>query len=1097
MHADLVATIARHGTWVPDGVSAGPNKLRDMLEHALDTLYNSSRKIPAEAFLEIDGLMLTYEKFLKDDGLWPSSAYPAVLKNFVVEGENYFVSSIDKITRRSLELGSIFTSMDALTAPDSEVATGGTQTQASRRARRTRERTEHTGGTEGTTAANAARSGRTVRSEVRTTTHAWQVLHATRTVVPQLNPFLWAWNAVDVQWRNAPNVATNFVTGQSLGWANQAVLGRLNQMADAFERVQDEDPDSKKAQIASFFQGLAGGNRPYLDDKALELIPILRNRLKTNIPWRSMIAGSTRHRPDMEMSSTFELKLQRIVDRVAALQDVMHGIFRKFEVDAYILAILDYERIHHPEHTSEQVLMELINNPLSYSRYAETGAHQQAINTISNIKGAKASTLGMMIDRVFNPMAKSGNGIVHTAGNVFFLLAKFRTFAISSGINMLGGQFVDSAGAILLQAMDMKIRDIRNRREGVNEVVADSQSRVLESADLSRAFIQSGMSLTGLFTAALAANALGLTGEDEEERRRRRAEQLQGLGTLYNPLDIANDFRNRESIWLDGLNDTWLGALTAQYRVEGADGESRTPANMHWTLGFFVNPIIGVAEFLQSGDFNDLAYRFETAFTSVPIINTNFFWDAYNTGSKLYEYAANSDVANPTEMNEGIGFLVKTVGVFEHALLELSFVNEIVSASDEFIRAPWTEVNLGDQQEIITNREGNPERTEMTEVLLDENPDSPTYGQMVERPTTRTYEEGLLHSFTSNNQTAALIMNLVTGQGLSGSYSRWEMATKKETIAREALTAEEGEALILSIWDPENRQETLTREGGERLLASLHAGTVKATDPALQGVYIPYEMRYEIADSIKKKLIVEGVEVLGLTLEDATDRMQAYWYGDGAYDTPLNDVVFNNGAFAGDNGISFSPVAQYQQLNTTWVQGPDGKFWATGVARDSVVGLWAPLKPFNGSAAGSNKTNLGVDEVLNSTDPLNQINTGMRSLTRVNNNVHIPDIEDMVEADRANTERILDELKDLNSDFNRGWNNYRGGYSYGGYGRGGGGGGGYGSGANIPFMPFLNGMRSPYIDNIPQIYIQNINPRRASIRRERFSSERGRLNNQQ
>ena len=56
---------------------------------------------------------------------------------------------------------------------------------------------------------------------------------------------------------------------------------------------------------------------------------------------------------------------------------------------------------------------------------------------------------------------------------------------------------------------------------------------------------------------------------------------------------------------------------------------------------------------------------------------------------------------------------------------------------------------------------------------------------------------------------------------------------------------------------------------------------------------------------------------------------------------------------------------------------------------------------------------------------------------------------------------------------------------------GGGGGGGY---SNNPLMPFLNALRNPYADNIPTMYINNINVRRASVRRERFSSERGRLN---
>lgn len=1088
MHADLVATIARNGKWRPDGVADGPNKLRDMLEHALDTLYFSSRKIPAEAFQELDGLMLTYEKFLSE-GLWPSSAYPSVLKNFIVDGKDYFVSSIDSTQQRKLELGSIFTDLDANVDPESETSTGGTATQASRRARFTFERTKHTGGAEGTTPARARKSGRVIRSEVRQTTHAWQILHATRTIVPQLNPLLWAWNAVDVQWRNAPNVGANFVTGQSVGWASRMLTSKINVLADAFNEAQEVNPDSRTAAVAHAIQSIMGSNSPYLDQNALDLLPQLRDRLLHDVKWRSMIAGSTRHRPDLEMSLKFEERLQRGVDGVAALQDVMHGMFRKFEVDAYIIGILDYERIHHPERTAEQVLLELIHNPLSYAKYADKGAHQQAINTISNIKGAKSSTLGTAIDRVFNPLAKSGNGILHTTGNVFFLLTKFRNFAISSGINMLGAQWVDAAGAIVMQGLDMKARDMRNKRSGVNETVVDYQSKILESADLANAFIRSGMSWTGLFTAAIAANALGLTGEDEEERRRRRARQLQGLGALYDPLDIANDFRNRGSIWLDGFNDTWLGALTAQFRVQTLEnGDTRSPANLHWTLGFFVNPIIGVGEFLQSGNFADLAYRFESAYNSVPIINTNFFWDAYDSGSKLYEYASNSNVDNPEEMTEGIGFLVKTIGVFEHALLELSFVNELVAATDEYARAPWTKVDLNEDGGIRSNRDGQPVQTGETTTQLDENPDSPTFGQMVERPTTRSYQEGLIRAYTSNNQTAALIANLVTGQGVSGDFNRFNMATAKKSIAREELSSEDAETLILSVWDPENKQEVLTRDGAERLFASLHAGTVKASDPALQGIFISPQTRTEIADSLKKKIIAEGMDTLGLTEEDATSRMWKYWYGDSSFDTPLSDVIFNHGKYSGDRGISFSPTVQYEQLNTTWVQGPDGKFWATGIARHGVMGM-APLIPMYNSASGGTFSNLGVDEVLNATDELNQINTGMRALTRVNNNVEIPTYEDMMAADRRNTEDIIEQLKRLDSDFNQNRGYYGRGYSY-----GGGGGGGY---AQNPFMPFLNGMRVPYSDNIPQIYINNINPRRASIRRERFSSERGRLNQQQ
>ena len=114
-------------------------------------------------------------------------------------------------------------------------------------------------------------------------------------------------------------------------------------------------------------------------------------------------------------------------------------------------------------------------------------------------------------------------------------------------------------------------------------------------------------------------------------------------------------------------------------------------------------------------------------------------------------------------------------------------------------------------------------------------------------------------------------------------------------------------------------------------------------------------------------------------------------------------------------------------------------------------------------------------------------------MTRQNENTEVPDEKDIIDAITKAAELVVDEIGDLGSDLYKNLNDYRGGYRYG----GGGGGGGYSSGGSMPFMPFLNAMRTPYADNIPNAYINNINPRRASVRRERFSSERGRLNNQQ
>jgi len=573
---------------------------------------------------------------------------------------------------------------------------------------------------------------------------------------------------------------------------------------------------------------------------------------------------------------------------------------------------------------------------------------------------------------------------------------------------------------------------------------------------------------------------------------------LAGLGTLYDPRDVANSFLNSDALWLDGLTDTWLGTLAAPlinaYSVPGGEGQpERSPAQMHWTLKFFVSPVMGMAEFLQTGNWIDLADGFADALGSMPLINTNFMWEAFTTSEQMYERAVDGVSTEPGEASDAMSLLIKSVGTLVKALFEFAFINELVSNADTVIRNPWALPELKDDGTIKTDLEGLPEETTLVHDEIDMNPDSPTYGEVVERQDTRSYQEGLIRNFTQNNQTAAFLATLFTGNnfGKAGSFMRGDMVARTKTITKEGLADADAELLVLSVWDPDNKQEVLTREGQERLLDSLHAGTVKATDPAIQGIYITWEQRREISDNLQRKIFVEGIEKLELTPEQAEQRMYDIWNGPSWAPgvTPLYDVVWGAGAFAGENGIPYNETVKYTQLNTTWATGPDGKPWATGVQRSSL-----PLQSYQGSALGGISGNLGVDEVLNSTDAVMNMNLGMRALTRKDQSAEIPDESDIIEEIKASTKRIADEIQDLSSDLYRNLKDYRGGYRYGSRGGGGGGGGGGRGYANNSLMPFLNGMKNPYLDNIPQIYTNNINVRRANLRRERFSSERGRLN---
>jgi hypothetical protein len=169
--------------------------------------------------------------------------------------------------------------------------------------------------------------------------------------------------------------------------------------------------------------------------------------------------------------------------------------------------------------------------------------------------------------------------------------------------------------------------------------------------------------------------------------------------------------------------------------------------------------------------------------------------------------------------------------------------------------------------------------------------------------------------------------------------------------------------------------------------------------------------------------------------------------------------------------------------------------WATGVGRNTLMNFWgqAPLQRFNTVGDGGN---LGVDDRLNATDATANLNTGMRNLERVDRTFANPTDEDILKA-------VEKGFKDLEAAVREpGWSERGGSGKYtpysrssGGYSRGGG--GGYSSGGGGGYAYKLNGpeRNNPtYDSNEPFIRVDNPIIRRASIRRERFSSTRGRLN---
>ncbi|WZB39187.1 hypothetical protein SEA_JORDANFARM_33 [Microbacterium phage JordanFarm] len=1104
LHAEVLDLIASHGTWVPEGVEiVNGNRRVSLLEWGLDTTFASTSEIAPDGQLELDGLILTYEKML-DEGFYSPSAFPDVIMKIMDPSTGLFVSSIDPFTQIKLERGDPYTDVNSkldvtgLTnqseTPASKLSLA-TQTEMARRKRRDIERGAQIGGLDRRNVSEIAKKGRGFRDEVHYTNAFFRDWHAIRTIVPQLNPFLWLWNPVDMAARLSAEQATSLFNGTSTGILGRGIRRGISALAEV--NRNNTDPESK---TKAFLEAL-GIQQPFITEQDSQLMKAVTERLIGDAEWRSHIAQETRHRPNDAMSGRREQALQKAVDGVSKIQDVMHGIPPRTQAHMYISGILEHERVENPNVTATDVLLRLRDNPLAYLQDGPRSAHNVASNKIKNVKAAGQTTAGVYLNSLLMPLASSSNGIVNSAANTLLILTKFRNFAFSSARFLTGAYGFDAAAAILMQGRigGQRARGLQGRT-GNPGLSTDYIAEVLEHADLADAFLKTGLSWTGLFFAGMALAASGITGEDEEERRRRRIEQLNGLGALYDPRDIANDFRNRDAIWLEGLATVpglgWLSAL-AQVPTEPGQPE-RWPVQPHWTVNFFISPIIGMAEFFQTGEFGDLVRGFENAVGQMPLVNTNFFWDAVNTSHEMYIAATNEVPEDPGQLASVNSLFLKIFGTLEKATFELAFINELVSTVDTYNRNPWGLPDLDEDGTINFDRDGVPTPTEATDQQITTDP---VTGQeiIIDKRQTRSYDEGLWRNFAQNNQTFAFFATLVTGFqfGKGGSFMRGDQTVSTKTIAKEELTDEEAETLILSVWDPANEQEVLTRDGMESLMRSLHAETVRPGDPALQNIFITSEQREEIQESLQTKIIMEGMEVYGLDADKAAQRMWDIWYGpdNNPYVTPLADVVWNRGKFADENGIPYNQTTTYRQLNTTWVTGPDGRMWATGVSRGTLADFFSPFKGYQGSVGGGIRGNLDVDGLLNSTDPMAQINTGMRSLTRVDDSLFQPDEQDILDKMDAITDKVIDAIKNLNADMmgNNGFG--RGGYGFGRRG-GGGSGGGYGGGSN-PYMPFLNGMRNPYIDNVPQIYINNVNPRRNTIRRERFSSEKGRLNNQQ
>jgi hypothetical protein len=842
-------------------------------------------------------------------------------------------------------------------------------------------------------------------------------------------------------------------------------------------------------------------------------------------------------------------------ERYAALgnkwQDPTWGTSQKALARHYVEAIMRAVNDQPTKYvfSIDNIIAHLQTDPAYFATH-HPELHKAASNYVVDFRSLKNTPWSLAMKSLYEPWSQSENMGKRFAGTLLKLQAMYATYNMNVLTTMTGMQGYTDMLSVFLDGrkkpgslMSLWWKG-RNGQEITDEDYRTfDMSSTLDGVTIANAFIKGGVTQTGLFMLGMAAGG-ALSGEDDEAKRRRRLAQAQNAHLIMDPRRLEADFRNKDSIFLD-----WLPPqLNAFFRVQGDDGVqgARSMAQVSFLLKPFLSPLMGMERFFMTGDFSYVTHGFLDALSSLPLFNKNKWDDAVRTANELEALAADEqEAATPTSTKNALYLLTSAVGVFESMLVENMFVNGVYAGLDMYDRDPSKMVlrdSDGDPQVTMENN-ARPNDVALKDYIKEDG----TVGQGYQKRDPFTAN---VAAYTENNFTAAAVMSLFTGFKLDLMRSDMPVTIRKidlpelkddeakiavilatlnsqaaaGTLERrlsldEVTAAIKGEAMKTKDWDAYNNvdalakrfylspanpvadpmsfigkdgQEVLTKSGQAALFKGLLAGTITLDSPEMRGVGITVDERKELEKEFYSDMTRQGVD-LGLTLSQAEKRATRLMMG------PIDDPgILGFKDILWDKRIPWTADARYKQLNTTYVQGPDGYPWATGYKRGGAPGFGGFASLFG----GLKRPTIGVsdsmteDGRMNSADLVRGINTGLRGLVPFNETENTP-------TDLEQTQSIIDAIKKSGgSDYqgyvpnSNGGNGYGGGGFYRGYGGGGGGGGGRSYSPTIYWsrQPTLPRGTNVYGNFARNLFWNNANIRRTTIRRERYQASRGRLN---
>ena len=713
----------------------------------------------------------------------------------------------------------------------------------------------------------------------------------------------------------------------------------------------------------------------------------------------------------------------------------------------------------------------------------------------------KPTTLGLGANQVIDYMQTSPSSLIQFGSLPFTIRMTFRTFYLAQGTKILGLQVVDQAAALLLHgrkkwpalyAWQKRMSERRgDNPEDVNEYFDTSAAQ--DGVDLTQAFLQSGMSFTRLFVGAMILSSAGLVDGDEDEETKLAKKRLARFNIAWanDPESYRSDIRDAGKIDVGKL--PILGPF-----LQGLIGD--TVIEPHWTIKPILAPLLGMARFVESGNFQDVIYGFQDGIGSLPLFDYHRTMEVYDMSMKLAQQQAEMELDGEAtqDAREELQYkMMQMVFTYESLILENSFLNALYRGLDEFDRDPYVETDQLISGETAVDKDGNPLPTDQLTPYMNED------GEVSHAYVKRQGMGLLLRQHTENNLTLAALASIVTLGGMDSDFIRYNMAKKQPKYNRTEMTEDEALAFYLEYFDENG---TLSSRESDVYVAvrNAYSGLSPISDPANKGMFLPKETRVNIANRLLQELTIEAAQQ-GMDEWETKQYLGRVWWGNGGR-VGLYDII-NDWSLIPESG-----VITYDQLNTSYVPHLDGTFVPVGDNRASVANLFG-FPFFTTRRIGL--PNLGQDERLNATDAVHNLNTGRRALQLVPenvNNLRPEEIADDLEkafttAIEDAAQLIRDTMFEVDNDgYPRGWNNWGRGGGYRNWGRrswgrrswgsrswgrrsyGGGGGSSYPARTYTP--PRAN---MPYASDVRGTNLYNITIRRATIRRERYSSQRGRL----